>query len=194
MTDETQNTPALKDLDLLLIMAGRGTKEECQEACAAHANVRAALTQSEPVDVGSLKRSVRDSFGNSWTRNELIRCWECIDHLAAQDHLRTQDTTSGVEPIEGLHSKIDMDIEDEIGREITLEESKIIGLALKRYAELTKSGKSDTLEALLEGMRKFVPDEKDWSMRDIVNASRDTGYNQALDDVKDALGKVGDDE
>ena len=33
--------------------------------------------------------------------------------------------------IEGLHSKIDMDVEDELGRDITLEESKIIGLAIR---------------------------------------------------------------
>ena len=33
--------------------------------------------------------------------------------------------------IEGLHSKIDMDVEDAIGHNITLEESRIIGVALR---------------------------------------------------------------
>lgn len=42
--------------------------------------------------------------------------------------------------VNGLHSKIDMDIEDQIGREITLEESKLIGLAIKSVLKALDSG------------------------------------------------------
>ena len=33
--------------------------------------------------------------------------------------------------IEGLHSAVDMDVEDVLGREVTLEESRLIGIAVR---------------------------------------------------------------
>ena len=47
------------------------------------------------------------------------------ENAVAADQQRAED-------IYGLHSKIDMDIEDEIGRELSLEESRIVGLAIRK--------------------------------------------------------------
>lgn len=49
-----------------------------------------------------------------------------------KDCLKLRLSKVSIEDIEGLHSELDMDIEDEIGRPVTLEESRMLGIMLKQ--------------------------------------------------------------
>lgn len=59
---------------------------------------------------------------------------KALSSLAALRKDAAVKLAGDAEPVDigGLHSKIDMDIEDQIGRELTLDESLIVGLAIKK--------------------------------------------------------------
>lgn len=65
-----------------------------------------------------------------------IGCNQCLAEIFPQDTIEKAIAVWNTRPhqeadqADGLHSKIDMDIEDAIGRELTLEESRIVGLAI----------------------------------------------------------------
>lgn len=94
-------------------------------------------------DCGMLKPAASQSGGDAKALVDLMLAWLIGGKkLPQEDDARTAanrikaalSTPEKLErvDIEGLHSKIDMDIEDEIGREVTLEESKLIGLAITK--------------------------------------------------------------
>lgn len=60
---------------------------------------------------------------------------------------------------DGLHSKIDMDIEDQLGRDVTLEESKIIGLAIRGVlSTLTRPQEIDVEQLKASVKKNLLPE------------------------------------
>lgn len=114
-----------------------------------------ALSRPDQPEGGEPRKVMECAYRWAINKEGHVPCWLCPACLDLPATLRSQEIAGGVDA-DGLQSKIEMDIEDAIGRPLTFDECRIISLAFIGKSQPEKPQWWKDIEWLAE-LRKATP-------------------------------------